>query len=118
MKKMRRPGEGTILKRHLSAAIALAAVVALAPQVRAAAAAPAPNEVLGDWYDIGPNAPGYAQLTPIPLTATAFYYEDARIVALSARLLGRTGDAERYAGLAEAIRAAFNRECFKPEEGR
>ncbi len=36
---------------------------------------------LGEWYDLGPGAPGYAQLTPIPLTATAFLYEDARVLA-------------------------------------
>lgn len=73
---------------------------------------------LGDWYDIGPNPPGYAQLTPIPLTATAFYYEDARVVAQTARLLGNTADAAKYHALAGGIRAAFNREFFKPDEGR
>ena len=29
---------------------------------------------LGDWYDYGPNAPGYAQLTQQAVTATAIYY--------------------------------------------
>src|SRR5690606_10259924 len=36
---------------------------------------------LGDWYDIGPNPPGFSQLTPRELTATAFYYFDAHILA-------------------------------------
>ena len=44
---------------------------------------------LGDWYDIGPNRPGRAQLTPVALTATAFYYYDARILARTAALLGK-----------------------------
>jgi len=73
---------------------------------------------LGDWYDIGPNPLGYAQLTPIPLTATAFYYDDARIVAQAARLLGQDDDVTEYETLAVGIRAAFNREFFKPDEGR
>ena len=36
---------------------------------------------LGDWYDIGPGPPGYAQLTPMALTATAIYYEDVAALA-------------------------------------
>lgn len=74
MKKMRRPGEGTILKRHLSAAIALAAVVALAPQVRAAAPAPAPNEVLGDWYDMVLNLTRHTATMSPPVASRAYGY--------------------------------------------
>ena len=29
---------------------------------------------LGDWYDLGPERQGFAQLTPVPLTTTAVYY--------------------------------------------
>ncbi len=32
------------------------------------------NYGLGDWYDLGPKKPGVSQLTPIALTATAFYF--------------------------------------------
>ena len=39
------------------------------------------NYGLGDWYDLGPKAPGASQLTPIALTATAFYFEDAKILS-------------------------------------
>jgi len=63
---------------------------------------------LGDWYDIGPNPPGVAQLTPVPLTATAFYYADSKVLARVAAVLGRQADADRYNTLAAAIRAAFN----------
>jgi hypothetical protein len=73
---------------------------------------------LGDWYDIGPKPPGVAQLTPIPLTATAFYFEDARILALTADLLHRTEDVKRYAGLANDIHLAFNKEFFQPDTGQ
>ena len=70
---------------------------------------------LGDWYDIGPNPPGYAQLTPIPLTATAFYYQDAWIVARTAALLGFADDAKKYDELAVQIRSAFNQTFLKAD---
>jgi alpha-L-rhamnosidase len=72
---------------------------------------------LGDWYDIGPNPPGVAQLTPLPLTATAFYYYDTWILAQTAVLLGKTNDASRYFDLAARIRTAFNRTFFDPAKG-
>lgn len=72
---------------------------------------------LGDWYDIGPNPPGMAQLTPRSLTATAFYYYDTWILGQSAGLLGKTDEAERYKQLAADIAGAFNREFFNPAEG-
>lgn len=67
---------------------------------------------LGDWYDIGPKPPGYAQLTPKALTATAFYYEGARILANTARMLGKAQDAIKYSRLTEEIKSSFNREFF------
>jgi hypothetical protein len=73
---------------------------------------------LGDWYDIGPGRPGIAQLTPIALTATAFYYDDARIVARVAELLGRPDEARQYQELAAQIRTAFNQAFFDPAKDR
>jgi hypothetical protein len=73
---------------------------------------------LGDWYDIGPKSPGYAQLTPIPLTATAFYFQDATILAQTAALLGKTDDARQFESLAADIRAAFNAQFFEKEKHR
>jgi hypothetical protein len=70
---------------------------------------------LGDWYDIGPKPPGYAQLTPIPLTATAIYYEDLGALARIATRLGRPADARRYAEDAARVKVAFNRRFFDPE---
>lgn len=67
---------------------------------------------LGDWYDLGPKKPGLAQLTPVALTATAFYFRDADILAKSAILLGRTEDAQKYSALAQNIRKAFNAKFF------
>jgi alpha-L-rhamnosidase len=70
------------------------------------------NHGLGDWYDIGPKPPGFAQLTPRALTATAFYQHDTWILSEAARLLGKKAEAKRFAKLAEEIRRAFNREFF------
>lgn len=70
------------------------------------------NYGLGDWYDLGPNKPGISQLTPVALTATAFYYENTRTLAEAAALLGKTEDARKLSALAENIRAAFNEKFF------
>jgi hypothetical protein len=67
---------------------------------------------LGDWYDLGPKPPGVAQLTPVPLTATAFYYADAAVLAKIARVLGNAGDAGKYEELAGSIGKAFNQRFF------
>jgi hypothetical protein len=72
---------------------------------------------LGDWYDIGPNPPGFAQLTPPALTATAFYYYDAWILAQAAALLGKPADAKRYESLAAQIRTAFNAKFYDASKG-
>jgi hypothetical protein len=72
---------------------------------------------LGDWYDIGPKPPGFAQLTPIALTATAFYYEDVLILADAAGLLGRNEESDLYRRRAAAIREAFNRKFLDARTG-
>jgi hypothetical protein len=72
---------------------------------------------LGDWYDIGPRGPGVAQLTPIALTATAFYFQDTQILAQTARLLGKAEEAERYSQEASRIREAFNETFFDASKG-
>jgi hypothetical protein len=72
---------------------------------------------LGDWYDIGPKAPGYSQLTPKALTATAYYFEDVTILAQVAARLGKTDDANTYTALAGTIRAAFNQRFYQADTG-
>lgn len=73
---------------------------------------------LGDWYDLGPKPPGYAQLTPMALTATAFYYADVVTVARTATVLGRPADALKFDALAHRIRDSFNRKLFHAETGQ
>ncbi|MGO8696335.1 MAG: family 78 glycoside hydrolase catalytic domain [Limisphaerales bacterium] len=67
---------------------------------------------LGDWYDRGPGPPGFAQLTPKELTATAFYFYDTWILAQTASLLGQSGEAKELARKADEIRAAFNAKFY------
>lgn len=70
-----------------------------------------PNHIisygLGDWYDLGPNGPGYSQLTPNGLTATAIYFEEVSSMAKMAKALMQTSDAQQYTLLADSIREAY-----------
>jgi hypothetical protein len=70
------------------------------------------NYGLGDWYDMGPKPPGVAQLTPIALTASAFYFQDVKIMARAAALLGKDDDAKQFSDLAENIHVAFNENFY------
>ena len=72
---------------------------------------------LGDWYDIGTNAPGYSQDTPISLTADAYYCMDAQILGQVAAILGKTGDAAQFNTLATNIGSAFNRTYYSSANG-
>ncbi|MBI2510353.1 MAG: family 78 glycoside hydrolase catalytic domain [Opitutae bacterium] len=65
------------------------------------------SDGLGDWYDYAINSGKRANLTPPPITATAFFYDDARTLARTAALLGKPDDAARYAARAEEIRRAY-----------
>ena len=73
---------------------------------------------LGDWCDLGPKPYGVAQLTPIAVTATAFYYEDAKLLAKIASLLHKEDDVKTYTNLAEQIRKAFNQAFYNSTTGQ
>jgi alpha-L-rhamnosidase len=68
------------------------------------------NIGLNDW------AP-FETKTEAGITDTAYYYMDARIVALAAKLLGKAEDARRYQELAGNIKAAFNEKFYRPDSG-
>lgn len=70
---------------------------------------------LGDWYDLGPNHPGEAQLTTKVVTATAIYYLDAVIMEKSAALLGKEEDRKYFHQLAANIKESYNKHHFNPE---
>jgi hypothetical protein len=67
---------------------------------------------LGDWYDIGPKFPGYSQLTPSGITATAIYYQDLMVASQAAAMLGRDAEGRALAGRAAAVRAEFQRRFY------
>jgi hypothetical protein len=70
---------------------------------------------LSDWYDLGPNRPGFSQLTPMGLTATAYYYHDLVVINKIATLLGKKKDALYYEAWADTVKQAFNNMYFHPE---
>jgi hypothetical protein len=72
---------------------------------------------LGDWYDLGPDFPGVAQLTPKSLTATSIYYYDVKLMSQMAALLGNEDDSFFYRHLAGQIRDAFNKEFYNQATG-
>jgi hypothetical protein len=72
---------------------------------------------LGDWYDLGPEHPGFAQLTPRALTATAIFYECITTLHRIASLRGRQGEAAAYSEWAERVRDAFNDRFLDRETG-
>jgi alpha-L-rhamnosidase len=75
------------------------------------------SEGLGDWFDIGPNGPGPAQNTPPPVTASAFYYYDAVLLARTAALLGHGDEARDYQAKAARIRSSYNRHFYHDASG-
>jgi alpha-L-rhamnosidase len=67
-------------------------------------------------FGIDDHAPAITK-TPPEDFATGFYYQIARIVRDTARLLGHSEDEKRYAELVDAIREAYNRHLYDPETG-
>ncbi len=73
------------------------------------------SQGLGDWYDLGPNAPGVSQLTPMGVTGTAIYYYDLGIMSKIANLLNKPDEATIYDQLAKQVKQAFNDTFFNKE---
>jgi len=67
---------------------------------------------LGDWFDIGPGAPGVSKLTTVGVTGTLMLYEDAANMQKIAMLLGKTSDSAKYAALAKREKDAFQARFF------
>ncbi|ALJ01746.1 family 78 glycoside hydrolase catalytic domain [Rufibacter tibetensis] len=70
---------------------------------------------LSDWYDLGPERPGFSQQTPNGVTATAIYYYDLSIMGKIAALLGKPQDAKAYEQLGAEVKRAFNETFFNKE---
>jgi len=70
---------------------------------------------LGDWLDPAapPTNPAEARTLP-SVVATAYFARSAEVLGLSARVLSRHEDAQRYLALAGEVREAFCREYVTP----
>ncbi|MDO5309274.1 MAG: family 78 glycoside hydrolase catalytic domain [Planctomycetia bacterium] len=64
------------------------------------------NHGLGDW--VTPKTS-----TPTEVTSTGYYFVDAKIVAQTAKLLGKDEDYQKYSELAKKISESYNRELYK-----
>lgn len=65
---------------------------------------------LGDWCP-------FKTKTPVEVTSSGYYYRDARILAETAKMLGKTDDWRKYSELAREIRRAFNAKFHDEESG-
>lgn len=73
---------------------------------------------LGDWYDYGDFRAGFSRNTPVPLVATAHYYQAIEGVAAAARLVGNSSDEARYRQLARQVKRDFNRSFGDANSGQ
>jgi alpha-L-rhamnosidase len=73
---------------------------------------------LGDWYDVGPNGPGFAQNTPVPLPETAMFYHLVQVMEQITSVIDQNEDTQSYITLGKEIRAAYNKEFFSPATGQ
>lgn len=77
----------------------------------------------GDWC-VPPEEPllihskDPARQTDKALLATSYFYYDLRLMEHYARSLGKSADAEQWAGLAEQFKAAFNSRFLNRERGQ
>ena len=73
----------------------------------------------GDWVD-GSWIKGTLdkRTTSRPLMSTAYYYNNCRIVARAARLVGKDDDARKFDELADRVKAAFNVRFFNPKTNK
>jgi alpha-L-rhamnosidase len=73
-----------------------------------------PRDTYGDWC-VPPEDPKLihsndpARKTPGDVIGTAYFHHDLKLMAGYARLLGKAADAEKYAALADTLKAGFNR---------
>jgi hypothetical protein len=72
---------------------------------------------LGDWYDLGPEYPGQAQLTPTAVTATAVYYYDLRIISEMSKILGFESDSKIFYDQSELVRLAYLNRFYNETTG-
>ena len=62
---------------------------------------------LGDWANDG------GSVTPVSLTATAYFYYDTVLMERFAKVLKKQQDAQYFADLSDKVRMAYNRKFYK-----
>jgi alpha-L-rhamnosidase len=72
---------------------------------------------LGDWADVGPNPP-FAQNTPVPITATTFYYYNLYVLSKIAEILGMSVEAADLSERAERVKVAFYDQFYDATSGQ
>lgn len=75
------------------------------------------NTGLGDWYDVGPAGPGYAQNTPIPLVETAALYEMVCRMQDISKVIERHQDTQVFRALGQEIYRAFQMTFYEQDTG-
>ncbi|AMR32219.1 alpha-rhamnosidase [Mucilaginibacter sp. PAMC 26640] len=65
---------------------------------------------LGDWVPV-------KSVSPVEMTSTCYYYADVTILAKAAKLLGKTGDYNKYSALQSKIKKAFNAKYLNEQTG-
>ena len=73
---------------------------------------------LGDWYDLGPNRPGYSQQTPKGITASAIWYYDLTLMVKIATLLDHPTEANAFTQQADEVKKAFNEKFLDKKTGQ
>ena len=78
-----------------------------------------PSWSFGDWlfYSINDDRSGESAITDKSLIAQCFYAYSTQNLVNAAKVLGKTGDAEKYSGMLKGIKDAFLRE-YVTQSGR
>ncbi|MBD1434988.1 family 78 glycoside hydrolase catalytic domain [Sphingobacterium sp. DN00404] len=72
---------------------------------------------LGDWYDLGPERPGFSQLTTPGITATAIYYYNLKTMSQIADLLEDSAYKTYADSLQQEVYRAFNDTFYNEDAG-
>lgn len=72
---------------------------------------------LGDWYDLGPERPGFSQLTTPGITATAIYYYNLKTMSQIADLLEDSAYKIYADSLQQEVYHAFNDTFYNAHTG-
>jgi alpha-L-rhamnosidase len=73
----------------------------------------------GDWVDeTWIKGAADKRVTCRPLMSTAYYFNNCRIVARAAGLLGKENDARQFSELSERVKAGFNRRFFNAKTNK